>query len=69
MAKFEDITVDLKLNYNIKTIINGKEIQQIISSEDFIQNKFSQISNQIYNTAEEQLRNTLIELGWKPPKE
>lgn len=69
MAKFEDITVDLKLNYNIKTTINGKEIQQIISSEDIIQNKFSQISNQIYNTAEEQLRNALIELGWKPPKE
>lgn len=69
MVKAEDITVDLKLNYNIKTTINGKEIQQIISSEDIIQNKFSQISNQIYNTAEEQLRNALIELGWKPPKE
>lgn len=69
MVKAEDITVDLKLNYNIKTTINGKEIQQIISSEDIIQNKFSQISNQIYNTAEEQLRNALIDLGWKPPKE
>lgn len=69
MVKAEDITFDLKLNYNIKTTINGKEIQQIISSEDIIQNKFSQISNQIYNTVKEQLRNALIELGWKPPKE
>ena len=69
MVKAEDITFDLKLNYNIKTTINGKEIQQIISSEDIIQNKFSQISNQIYNTVQDQLRNALIELGWKPPKE
>ena len=64
----DEIKIPVKVNIDVSTSIEGKVIihDVFVSSEEL---GYSDIHKLTLNTAEEQSRLALIELGWKPPED
>lgn len=69
MHFLKDIPVNLNINYDISTSINGKEICTEVICKDLFTGTLYQVSKRIMDTTDEQVRKGLIDLGWNPPEE